>query len=68
MRALLMPAALLLAGALAGQNALSPYDLGRVAPGVTAPDFELPDPTGKSFQLSSLRGRNVVLVFYRGYW
>ena len=33
-----------------------------------APDFTLNDQDGKPFALSSLRGSNVVLVFYRGYW
>ena len=48
------------------------YDLpppnDRVAVGATAPDFTLSDPTGKPVSLSEFRGRNVVLVFYRGYW
>lgn len=33
-----------------------------------APDFTLKDAEGKDFTLSSLRGHNVVLYFYRGYW
>jgi peroxiredoxin Q/BCP len=32
--------------------------------GTPAPDFALPDDTGKLVCLSSLRGKNVVLVFY----
>ncbi len=35
-------------------------------PGTEAPDFTLPDETGAAVQLSKLRGRNVVLVFYPG--
>jgi len=40
------------------------------APAATtpAPDFTLVDQHGGSVTLSALRGRNVVLVFYRGYW
>jgi peroxiredoxin Q/BCP len=34
--------------------------------GTPAPDFTLPDDSGHSVTLSSLRGRNVVLVFYPG--
>jgi peroxiredoxin Q/BCP len=34
--------------------------------GVPAPDFELPDESGRGVRLSSLRGKNVVLVFYPG--
>jgi peroxiredoxin Q/BCP len=34
--------------------------------GDPAPDFTLPDQTGKIVSLSALRGRNVVLVFYPG--
>ncbi|MGD0878160.1 MAG: hypothetical protein ABSA01_08455 [Anaerolineales bacterium] len=32
-----------------------------------APDFELADSTGKTVRLSGLRGRNVLLVFNRGF-
>ena len=35
-------------------------------PGTPAPDFSLPDQDGKVVSLSSLRGHNVVLVFYPG--
>jgi hypothetical protein len=59
---------LLLAAAGWGQTPLSPTDLNRVVPGTMAPDFELPSAEGGKLKLSSLRGRNVVLVFYRGYW
>ena len=34
--------------------------------GTPAPDFELPDESGRGVRLSSLRGKNVVLVFYPG--
>jgi len=34
--------------------------------GSPAPDFSLPDDTGRMAKLSKLRGRNVVLVFYPG--
>ena len=47
---------------------LSPYDLNRVLPGEMAPDFRLQDQDGKVHQLSQYRGKNVVLVMYRGYW
>jgi hypothetical protein len=49
-------------------SALSPYDLNRVLPGEMAPDFRLQDQDGKVHQLSQYRGKNVVLVMYRGYW
>ena len=39
-----------------------PRDL--LAVGSKAPDFSLPTETGKRVKLSSLRGKNVVLVFY----
>ncbi len=50
------------------QAALLPTDLNRVVPGTLAPDFELPSATSSNLKLSSLRGKNVVLVFFRGYW
>ena len=50
------------------RQVLSPYDLNRVVAGDMAPDFRLQDENGKVHQLSQYRGRNVVLVMYRGYW
>jgi thioredoxin-dependent peroxiredoxin len=35
-------------------------------PGTPAPDFTLPDQDGTQVSLASLRGKNVVLVFYPG--
>jgi len=39
-------------------------------PGDAAPDFTLPDASGKPVSLAELRGSNraVLLIFYRGYW
>jgi thioredoxin-dependent peroxiredoxin len=34
--------------------------------GAQAPDFSLPDDSGRKVSLSALRGRNVALVFYPG--
>ncbi len=34
--------------------------------GTPAPDFSLPDESGKTVTLAALKGRNVVLVFYPG--
>jgi peroxiredoxin len=36
--------------------------------GDEAPDFELKSHLGSSFQLSAVRGRNVVLAFYPAAW
>ncbi len=48
---------------------LSPTDLNRIKVGQPAPDFSLEDVNGKTITLSELRDKkNVVLVFYRGYW
>ena len=35
-----------------------------LAPGDTAPDFEIPDQTGTPLRLSSFRGRKVLVYFY----
>ncbi len=35
-------------------------------PGTPAPDFSLPDDQGRTVKLASLKGKNVVLVFYPG--
>lgn len=48
---------------------LSATDIDRVSVGTMAPDFTLAKFGGGTTSLSSLRGKkNVVLVFYRGYW
>jgi len=48
---------------------LEPTDIERVAVGAMAPDFALAKQGGGTVKLSSMRGKkNVVLVFYRGYW
>ncbi len=47
---------------------LSPTDLNRVVAGTPAPDFALPTGDGRALTLSQFRGKNVVLVFYRGHW
>lgn len=39
----------------------------RVSLDAPAPDFELTDYTGKAVRLSDFRGRNVLLVFNRGF-
>ncbi len=59
---------LLLAGAAWAQKSIPASDLNRVVAGVAAPDFELVSSAGGKLKLSSLRGKNVVLVFYRGEW
>jgi len=48
---------------------LPPTDLERIQEGIPAPDFTLESVDGNSVTLSEYRGeKNVVLVFYRGYW
>jgi cytochrome oxidase Cu insertion factor (SCO1/SenC/PrrC family) len=47
----------------------APTDLDRIKVGQPAPDFTLEAADGKTLTLSDFRGKkNVVLVFYRGYW
>jgi cytochrome oxidase Cu insertion factor (SCO1/SenC/PrrC family) len=42
---------------------------GPVSVGQKAPTFSVPDANGKTFDLSSYRGKqNLILVFYRGYF
>ena len=38
------------------------------AEGKPVPDITLKDQNGKTFRLASLRGKRVLLLFYRGYW
>lgn len=48
---------------------LAPTDLERVKVGDLAPDFTLESRDGRRVTLSDYRGaKNVVLVFYRGWW
>ena len=48
---------------------LPPADTGRVAVGDVAPDFALASYDGGVVRLSDFRGKkDVILVFYRGYW
>jgi hypothetical protein len=47
----------------------TPTDTGRIAIGMSAPDFTLESLGGPAVTLSALRGRQrVILVFYRGHW
>ena len=48
---------------------LSPTDTGRVRVGALAPDFSLESYDDGVITLSSYRGeKDVILVFYRGWW
>ncbi len=58
---------LVLLAAQAGAE-VSPADLNRIQVGQHAPDFTALTPGGKPARLSDYRGKNVVLVFYRGHW
>ena len=59
---------LLFFAAMAAALAQSPSDLTRVKVGEPAPGFELTDSDGKLRRLNEFRGKDVVLVFYRGHW
>ena len=47
---------------------LTPYEINRIQPGAAAPDFTLKSVDASAVSLSGLRGKTVVLVFYRGHW
>lgn len=67
-RALILAAAVLsLSGIVAAQQILPRPQIAS-AEGEPAPDFTLKDQSNKDFHLASLRGRRVLLIFYRGYW
>ena len=51
-------------GALAPQSRQTPA----VAVGDPLLDFTAPDENGKPFDLASLRGRPILLKFFRGHW
>lgn len=50
-------------------SGLKATDLERINPGTAAPDFNLESVEGTRIKLSSFQNqKNVILVFYRGYW
>ena len=58
---------LLLSGLAAAQQVLPRPQIAS-AEGKPAPNFTLKDQQGKNFRLASLRGKRLLLLFYRGYW
>jgi hypothetical protein len=53
----------------ADTSELKATDLDRINPGTEAPDFNLESIDKAMVKLSSYQNRkNVVLIFYRGYW
>ena len=54
--------------ALAFAAALAVFAAKPPAVGNEAPLFTLVDQHGKTVALSAMRGRKVVIVFYRGFW
>ena len=53
----------------ADDSTLAATDLERVQKGTVAPDFTLESLNGERITLSDYREtKNVILVFYRGYW
>ena len=53
---------------LFGISAMLPAAAGAPRVGQPAPDFALANHRGEQVTLAALRGRPVVLVFYRGFW
>jgi cytochrome oxidase Cu insertion factor (SCO1/SenC/PrrC family) len=51
-------------GDFSGSCGGSAYSASLLAPGTTAPDVTLTDLDGHAFQLSSLRGKTVLLNFF----
>ena len=70
--AVLVPSQVARGGAVLGPVdgvGLPPTDLERVRVGGPAPDFTLESRDGQLVTLSGFQAKkNVVLVFYRGYW
>lgn len=59
---------LAMAGSSTGQDRPLPPPQVSSAVGERDPDFALPDQEGRTLRLSSLRGKRILLIFYRGYW
>ena len=61
---------LLAGGFFVGLRALSRQDPGThaLAVGAPLPDFTAPDDEGGTFELASLRGKPILLKFFRGHW
>jgi len=54
---------------LLGQVDTVSFEQIKIIPGSTVPDFSALDETEEIRQLSELKGRkNLVLIFFRGYW
>jgi hypothetical protein len=67
---MLAGASILLAVSFVGLGVLAPQSkqTPAVVVGSPLPDFTAPDENGKPFELASLRGRPVLLKFFRGHW
>jgi len=71
---ILLIALFTLAGIFFGVNAvyasdLKPTDLERIQIGKSVPDFNLESVDGNWVKLSNYKNKkNVILIFYRGYW
>jgi len=63
--ALLAAAAALIPACRAKTDEMLPL---KIKVGEKAPDFTLPAADGSKVELSSFRGHNVLIDFYRGYW
>ena len=61
-------AAALLAGYVFVLSSSLPSTDGVVAVGQPAPQFALPDQSGTTVRLADFAGRDLVVVFYRGFW
>jgi len=54
---------------LLGQVDTVSFEIIKIIPGSTVPDFSALDETEEIRQLSELKGKkNLILIFFRGYW
>jgi len=60
---------LFLPSLLLGQVDTVSFEIIKIIPGSTVPDFSALDETKEIRQLSELKGKkNLILIFFRGYW